>query len=278
MQAIARQLTLGRNTVWRWLRAGQAPEHRRAARRSALDRHAEYLKRRWAEGCRKASHLYREIQQQGYRGCEARVRQWVARHLKADLPATQQHGAKRSTAVVERFPVPSARTSAWLLLRDSAELSEDERRYTELLTESSPEIQRAQHLARQFRDMVKHRRRESLEQWLEAAECTELRGFAGGIRRDQEAVEAALSLRPANLPSRPRRPSHQRLQPVRYLPDCSDCYRAERTSSRVGLAPTVDQRLFTAHATVGLTPDFEVDSSMVASAHLAHYDCLHANQ
>ena len=28
---------------------------------------------------------------------------------------------------------------------------------------------------------------------------------------------------------------------------CSDCYRVERTSSRAGLSPTVDQRLLTAH-------------------------------
>jgi hypothetical protein len=41
---------------------------------------------------------------------------------------------------------------------------------------------------------------------------------------------------------------HRRLQQLCYLHRCSDCYRAERTSSRVGLAPTVDQTPFTAHA------------------------------
>ncbi len=33
---------------------------------------------------------------------------------------------------------------------------------------------------------------------------------------------------------------HRRLQQLRYLHRCSDCYRVERTSSRVGLSPTVD--------------------------------------
>jgi hypothetical protein len=37
------------------------------------------------------------------------------------------------------------------------------------------------------------------------------------------------------------------LQRLRYLHHCLDCYRAERTSSRAGLPPAVDQRLFTAH-------------------------------
>jgi integrase len=41
----------------------------------------------------------------------------------------------------------------------------------------------------------------------------------------------------------PTRPLHRRLQQFRCLHDCSDCYRVERTSSRVGFAPTVDQRL-----------------------------------
>jgi hypothetical protein len=41
---------------------------------------------------------------------------------------------------------------------------------------------------------------------------------------------------------------HRRLQRLCYLHHCSDCYRVERTSSRVGIAPTVDQAPFTAHA------------------------------
>jgi hypothetical protein len=43
----------------------------------------------------------------------------------------------------------------------------------------------------------------------------------------------------------------RRLQRLRYLHRCSYCYRAERTSSRAGLPPAVDQRLSTAHFRVG---------------------------
>jgi hypothetical protein len=42
-------------------------------------------------------------------------------------------------------------------------------------------------------------------------------------------------------------PLHRRLRRFRYLHRRSDCYRVERTSSRAGLSPAVDQRLFTAH-------------------------------
>src|SRR6266404_435259 len=46
---------------------------------------------------------------------------------------------------------------------------------------------------------------------------------------------------------------HQRLQQSRCLHCCSDCYRVERTSSRAGLTPAVDHRLFTAHPVTRLT-------------------------
>ncbi len=62
-----------------------------------------------------------------------------------------------------------------------------------------------------------------------------------------EACSAFTLLRPTDLPSRLRDPLHQRLQQLRCLRCCSDCYRVERTSSRTGFSPAVDQHLFTAH-------------------------------
>ena len=56
-------------------------------------------------------------------------------------------------------------------------------------------------------------------------------------------AQRSLSLRPANSPSRLRDPLHQRLQQIRCLLCSFDCYRAERSSSRVGIASTVVQRL-----------------------------------
>ena len=50
---------------------------------------------------------------------------------------------------------------------------------------------------------------------------------------------------------------HQRLQQFRCLHCCSDCYRVERTSSRAGLSPAVDHRLFTAHPVFRLTGSYD---------------------
>jgi len=41
-------------------------------------------------------------------------------------------------------------------------------------------------------------------------------------------AQRSLALRPARSPSPLKDPLHRRLQPLRYLHDCSDCFRLER--------------------------------------------------
>jgi hypothetical protein len=61
-------------------------------------------------------------------------------------------------------------------------------------------------------------------------------------------AQRLLTLRPAYSPSLQGDLLHRRLQRLHFFRRCPDCYRVERSSSRVGLPPTVVQRLFTAHA------------------------------
>ena len=63
-------------------------------------------------------------------------------------------------------------------------------------------------------------------------------------------AQRSLTLRPVRLPSRQSDPLHRRLRRLRCLCRRFDCYRVERTSSRAGLPPAVDQRLFTAHCII----------------------------
>jgi hypothetical protein len=62
-----------------------------------------------------------------------------------------------------------------------------------------------------------------------------------------EACSAFTHVTACSLARSPCDPLPRRLQPVRYLPDCSRCYRVERSSSRAGLAPAENRRLCTAH-------------------------------
>lgn len=57
---IARAVGLDRKTVRTWLRLGQPPAWRKPRRGSTVGLHADYLRRRWAEGCRNATQLWRE--------------------------------------------------------------------------------------------------------------------------------------------------------------------------------------------------------------------------
>jgi transposase len=61
-RAIAQSLSIQRKTVRQWLRAGQFPERKPAVPRPAkVLEFAEYLRRRWTEGCHNATQLFQEI-------------------------------------------------------------------------------------------------------------------------------------------------------------------------------------------------------------------------
>jgi transposase len=84
--AISRELRMHRRTVRMMLKVETCPERAGPSKRqSRIDRHLEYLSRRWAEGCHNSAQLYREIRSKGYRGSDSSVRHFVAR-WRAALP------------------------------------------------------------------------------------------------------------------------------------------------------------------------------------------------
>jgi hypothetical protein len=77
--AISQLLQIERKTVRRWLRTGHFPERKRPVRKpSTVHDFANYLQRRWAEGCHNATKLFQEIRSQGYRGQHSMVAQFVS--------------------------------------------------------------------------------------------------------------------------------------------------------------------------------------------------------
>ena len=55
-----------------------------------------------------------------------------------------------------------------------------------------PRVAEARRLLLAFGDLLTARNGAGLDPWLVAAECSELRAFAAGVRRDHDAVLAAL--------------------------------------------------------------------------------------
>jgi hypothetical protein len=60
-------------------------------------------------------------------------------------------------------------------------------------------------------------------------------------------AQRSRGLQPADSPGRLMRPLHRRLQRLRCLHRCSDCYGVERSSSRAGLSSRCGSAPFTAH-------------------------------
>jgi transposase len=154
-----------------------------------------YLIRRWAEGCRNRSRLFREIRLLGYQH-SARTVSLFLKRLEQDPSAS---AAVTSRPTVTR--VPSARHVASLLVCRKDRLPEEERDYLRRLCDHEPTIACAYGLAQEFAEMARERTGQGFDAWLTRATAsgiTELGRFARGLTDDRAAVEAGLTLEWSN--------------------------------------------------------------------------------
>jgi transposase len=198
---VAAALGIGRRVVRGFLRAdGFLERVPSTARPSGLHRYEPYLRERWATGCDNAFQLWRELQAQGYPGSASNVRHFLARwREQPSRPGKKgpQHVAKRGSPPPPAVHPYSPRQTTWLLWKDQAALSADERAYVDQLRGSCPALARLQALAHAFHELVRTHDLPALAPWLAQADQSdfpELRGFAAGLRADRAAVEAGLTL------------------------------------------------------------------------------------
>lgn len=187
IRRIAQRLGMERNAVRRWLCAGAATVYRRAPGASALDRHREYMERRWAQGCRNSAQLWRELRAQGFAGGYDIVRRWAIRRRGLDAAAANPARPWPS------WHVPSSRRAARLLTTPAARLTQADRQFADALTVLSPEIRSVADVVNEFHRIVRERDAAAFEAWLTGAQATALRGFVAGIVSDIAAVRAALA-------------------------------------------------------------------------------------
>jgi transposase len=201
LREIARRMGMHRATARHWLGTGSFPE--RAQRRvfSRTDPSLDYLKGRWEEGCHNAAQLTREIQAMGFGGTAVMVRRRVApwrggERTQGCRPASRHHAPS-----VKR---PSSRRVCWWLLTEPAELEPEERAFVQALDDRCAELKTSAELAREFAGMVRRRRAGKWKTWLTEVQgpgvARELTGFAEGLKQDEAAVKAALSLEWSNGP------------------------------------------------------------------------------
>jgi transposase len=195
MHTMAKVLGMGRETVRRFIRSDGFPERAlTAARASRLDQFLPFLHQRWAEGCSNARQLWREIKAQGYAGKEAMVRRYM-RRLKKRVSGVTTKEALKALGLKGTFKSPPTKRVSWWMLKKADDPKEEEHSFVEQLCRLSPDIKEAKELAISFQKMIKERESAKLGQWVERAEQSnskEVKGFAGGLKRDKEAVYGAL--------------------------------------------------------------------------------------
>jgi transposase len=197
LASIAHRLNLTRPTIRRIVRAGAVMAGTRARRASSISPYERYLWERWIQGCHNAYELWQEIQARGFRGSYV--------HLRRALRGWRTEPGRGGRRVQVEGPPPSwsrpaprpftPRQATWLLLRASASLQSDELLFLEQLRSHWPAVEFLQRLALQFGQLVRRRDHEALGSWLTAADQSgmpEFQGFANGLRRDLQAVTAAL--------------------------------------------------------------------------------------
>jgi transposase len=186
---IAAELGLARNTVRRFLRAagpGELLEKDGTGRRpSILEPYEPYLRERWNSGCTNATMLWQEIRARGYPGGYSHVRDHLARYrVTAPGPAPA--------------PVPpkAKAVTAWIMTRPDR-LADREQDGLAAILAASPDLATVTASVRAFAALMSDKRGRDLEKWMTAAHATgepALRSFVTGLRADQDAVTAGLSL------------------------------------------------------------------------------------
>ncbi|MFE9328958.1 ISL3 family transposase [Nocardia sp. NPDC052278] len=189
IRGIATDLGLARGTARRFARAASPEEllvnNRTGYRRSLLEDHKPYLHQRWNEGCTNAAHLFIEIKTRGYRGSDKILRKYLHQFRTGD-----------QIAWTPPKPPTARRVTAWIMT-DPANLEPDHQKQLETILAASPDLKSLVDHVRGFADIMRNRRGRELEKWMAAIDADDqpsLHSFVRGLRRDQDAVAAGLTM------------------------------------------------------------------------------------
>jgi transposase len=203
IRAIQQHLKISWRTVRKYIDADICPQYPTGrVRPSKLTPWLPYLEKRWQDGYTNATQLWREIEAQGFTGTRSLVSRWAAKERKL-LPHSTQYSRQqprevRPTLTKQARPVPwSSARASWILVKDRAQLDEQEKAALERMMATDKQVEVTAQLAERFVKMVKQKEADKLEQWLKDAVASGVRSlisFANGIRQDFTAVYNALSL------------------------------------------------------------------------------------
>ena len=186
--AISRELGLHQATVRKYLNAASHAELTAVTEQRAhlVDDYVAYLHRRWNEGERNATALFREIKEQGYPGGELAVQRYLRRFRKG-LGQIPHPGPK---------PPSVRQATSWIMTHPDHLDPRDAVKLRELRSRNRDFNRLVKHV-RTFAIMMTGRHGDRLDAWITTVEndtLTPLAGFARNLRRDLDAVRNGLTL------------------------------------------------------------------------------------
>lgn len=183
---IARRLGLDRKTVrhYRDCDLDTLLASARDRRSVPLDRFKPFLQAEFAAGRTHGTTLFQHLREQGYRGGYSTL----TRYLRT---------LRSGTAPPAPAEIPSPRKITGWIMQDRESLSSHGTQGLDEVRMACPDITAACDFARAFTDLLRHRRGFLLEDWIRQAERTApppIKGFAGFLRQDLDAVRAGLTM------------------------------------------------------------------------------------
>jgi transposase len=208
--AIAEATHLSRGSVYKYLRMPHPPERKRCpdTRSLPLDSYKPYLLRRWNDGCRNASQLWKELVAQGYAQSRSTVGRFIAilrvetgkRYSFKQVAPGHQY-AESSTSSDRQM---TTRQAAGLLVMDPERLAPSDRSLLTNLVARSEEVAQTYQQVQAFCQIARLQHGEQLDAWIHQVHehgCPELRAFAAGLLKDHQAVRAGLTERYSQGPT-----------------------------------------------------------------------------
>lgn len=201
---IAQHINMSTRTIQRYLKTSSFPERRaRSDRgRSLVEPYREYLVQRWNPSHRGMRELFRDLQQQGYRGSYMSLNRYVHRlQHKQQVSETAPVFQPTAQSVSSQRQTLTARRASYLCLQNSQARSAKDKQLLHRLIEQNPSLTPAIELAQAFAQLVRQRQPQQLDVWLQRAEESEIEAFqrfAKSLKEDYEAVKAGVTLPVSN--------------------------------------------------------------------------------
>lgn len=200
-ERIACHLGIGRTTTYRHLKSEVFPERkgRSDAGCSSMDPWRDWIIERWNRGQRNGRQTLRDLRAKGFTGNYATVLRTLNRLRDAQQGAAPHRSRARPGPPLVAAPrqVLTPRTAAWTLLRPPDRRRDEETALLARLRETAPALKAAVNLVEEFAALVRGRKPERLDPWLQRAQDSAvpaLQRFAKRLSSDYDAVRAAVTL------------------------------------------------------------------------------------